>query len=159
GRLLVREAHFAEFGERHSSSTLLESRGEGAGGREGAFDHAAPRRCSAAAGLPPGARPPPLASGEPVSSAPPSPPRPPAAAFLNVVTSALIRLSADEPRRVGAGFAAQVREPGVARVVVACAGMMSEVGAVAGAEEVDEEWGAAEGSDDADRELGRGDDA
>src|SRR5439155_8820891 len=37
--------------------------------------------------------------------------------------------------------------------------LASEVGAVAGAEQVDEERGAAEGGDHADRELGRGDDA
>src|SRR5438552_727715 len=37
-------------------------------------------------------------------------------------------------------------------------GRTSEVGAVAGAEEVDEERGAEEGGDDADRQLGGGDD-
>src|SRR5262249_52783046 len=130
----VREAHVAELYERHSSPILREARGRGVGAREGSFDHAARVRCSAAAGLHPGARRPRLPRRERVSSTPPSPPPTARASSLAFDTIALSGATGLMPCASSYGASA----------------LGSEVGAVAGAEEVDEKRGAAEGGDHAD---------
>ena len=103
------------------------ARSRAAGTREGSVDHAARVRCSAAAGLHPGARHPRLTGRERVSSTPPSS-RPPATTSTRGI------------RAVGVGDSVGIRGSRGAR-----------------AQEVDEERGAAERGDHAHRQLRRRD--